>query len=300
MLRRLPVPDSRGIYGFPDALLTRLEEWQGHLRSRGSDQATTVLELTAPLNGARYLIEKRMPRGRPVLALEPHHDDLILSAGGHFLREPRPLTVVTVFTRSSSVHPEIRARYAGVNEISALRAEESRQAFRPLGATHHLLGLADADAPYESPDPASVEVLAGLLRPYIEENPKAELIAPAGVTRHPDHLRVHEAARLLGCRWFWDDTSFYPTYAANVDDRLLFELRTCGALTGEVRDVTQVVLHKLILLHMYQSQMQPLREMYRVLRYNWTVAAVLDVGRRVAPNARFGERFFRARPVGPV
>src|SRR5215211_5764226 len=205
--RPLPVPDDRGIYCFPDDLLACLDAWQGQLELRSPDEAGTILELVAPLSGVRYLIEERVPQGRPVLVLEPHHDDLILSAGGCFLVEPRPLTVVTVFTRSNSVHPDVRTRYAAIDEVSALRAEESRQALLPLFASHHLIGLKDADPPYSSYHPASIELLADLLRPYVDENPEAELIAPAGVTRHPDHLRLHQAARLLGCHWFWDDTS---------------------------------------------------------------------------------------------
>jgi LmbE family N-acetylglucosaminyl deacetylase len=223
---------------------------------------------------------------------------LILSAGGRMLSRPRPLSVVTVFTQTASVHPEVAA-LTSIDEISALRAEESRQALLPLQvARHHLVGLKDADAPYRANDPPSVSALADMLRPYVDQHPDAELIAPAGVTRHPDHLRVHEAARLLGCRWFWDDTSFYPTYAANVDDRHLFDLRVGGALTSELHDITDVVLDKLALLHMYQSQMQPPREMYRVLRYNWTVAAALHTGDGVFGNARFAERFFRVAGQG--
>ncbi|HEV8555173.1 MAG TPA: PIG-L family deacetylase [Actinophytocola sp.] len=297
--RPLPVPDGIGIYGFPDDMLASLDEWQGRLRSRRESGEPGILELVAPLTETRYLIEERAPRGRPVLALEPHHDDLVLSAGGYVLSRTRPLTVVTVFTQTTSVHPGISPGLSSIDEISALRAEESRQAFLPLHVTrHHLLGLNDADAPYQANDPRSVPLLADLLRPCLDEHPDAELIAPAGVTRHPDHLRVHEAARRLGCRWFWDDTSFYPTYAANVDDRHLFDLRVGRILTSEVQDITDVALDKLVLLHMYQSQMQPQREMYRVLRYNWTVAAPLHSDDGVSGNARFAERFFRVAGQG--
>lgn len=253
-----------------------------------------ILELTTPLSKTSYFIEERTPCGRLVLALEPHHDDLILSAGGYFLSQPRPLVVVTVFTQSNSMHPDVGARGISIDEISALRAEEPQQALRPFQATHHLLGLKDADPPYVAHDSSSVERLADKLRRYVDEHPDAELIAPASVTRHPDHLLVHEVARQLGCRWFWDDTSFYPTYAANVDDRHLFEQRIGRMLACEVQDITNVALDKLTLLRMYESQMQPLREMYRVLRYNWTVAAQLNAGKQSSPDARFGERLFSA------
>lgn len=283
----LPVPDGTGIYGFPNDLLSSLDSWQRQLATLRATGAERIIELVAPLSETSYLIEARVPAGRPVLAIEPHHDDLILSAGGYFLSQPRPLTVITVFTRSNSVHPDLSDRYESLHQISALRAEESHQAFIPLQAEQHVLELKDADPPYAAHDPAAVERLSDTLRPLIEQHPDAELIAPAGVTRHPDHLLVHEVARQLGCRWFWDDTSFYPTYAANVDDRLLFEQRTSGRLTLGIEDITGCALDKLTLLHMYQSQMQPLREMYRVLRYNWTVAAGTG-------DFLFAERFFRS------
>lgn len=287
----VPVPDAVGIYSFPSDILTAHEQWQ---RELASSREGGLIELIAPLSGKRYLVKARTPpSGKPIMALEPHHDDLILSAGGYLLTQRRPLTVVTVFTRSNSVHPDISTTYASVDEISRLRAEESRQAFRTLQATHHMLGMKDADPPYKAYDPRDVDQFCNAVESLVRENGDADLIAPAGVTRHPDHLLVHEAARRLGCRWFWDDTAFYPTYAANVNDQHLFELRTKSILEDFVEDITNVVLDKLTLLHMYQSQMQPVREMYRVLRYNWTVAAKMLAPAANADLNRFAERFFK-------
>lgn len=286
----IPVPDPVGVYSFPSDILTAHEKWQ---RALALSRAGGLIELTAPFSGWSYLIMKRSLLNRkPILALEPHHDDLVLSAGGYLLIQRRPLTVITVFTKSNSVHPHAYSGRPSVDEISKLRAEESRQAFRALQATHHMLDIKDADPPYRAFDPNVVDTVCNVVEPLVRDNGDADIIAPAGVTRHPDHLLVHEVARRLGCRWFWDDTAFYPTYAASVDDRHLFELRTKNALAEFAQDITDVVLDKLTLLHMYQSQMQPPREMYRVLRYNWTVAAKM-LTPAANPNLfRFAERFF--------
>jgi 2'-N-acetylparomamine deacetylase / 2'''-acetyl-6'''-hydroxyneomycin deacetylase len=294
----LPAPDAAGVYGFPDDLLQAHHVWQGWLSARRHANADTVVELTAPHTGARYLIEERIPSGRPVVAIEPHHDDLALSASGLFLTCPVPLTVITVFTRSASVHPALQSLYPSAEVVSALRAAEASQALRPLQAAASLLGHKDADPPYRGYCEAAIDELAEELTSILADHGDAELIAPAGVTRHPDHLLVHEAARRVGCRWFWDDVAFWPTYALSADDRHLFDTRAGQTLTPELVDVTGVVLDKLTLPHMHASQMQPLRAMYRPLRYAWTIAAQLPERRHHPAAAVFAERFFRrGRPT---
>ncbi|WP_219509716.1 hypothetical protein [Nonomuraea ceibae] len=115
--------------------------------------------MIAPYGDHPYLIEERTPSGRPVAVIEPHHDDLALSASGLFLTEPRPLTVITVFTRSRSAHRSVRAVHHGQAAISALRAEESRQALLPLHAGRQMLGHHDATAPYGPYNPAQLSAV---------------------------------------------------------------------------------------------------------------------------------------------
>ncbi|MFD8288444.1 hypothetical protein ACFV2B_09430 [Streptomyces lavendulae] len=45
--------------------------------------------------------------------IERRHDDFALSASVHFFDHPRPLTVITVFNRSDSVHPSLENTYRG-------------------------------------------------------------------------------------------------------------------------------------------------------------------------------------------
>jgi LmbE family N-acetylglucosaminyl deacetylase len=291
LVSALPVPDAVGIYGFPDALLDAHRAWQEHLAELRDQAADDVLEVAAPHGGARYLIARRRPRGRPVLAIEPHHDDLVLSASGLLLARPAPLTVVTVFTRSASVHPELSVLYPGIKQVTELRAAEAQSSLLPLGAARYLLGHKDADPPYQPYDPAVMEMVVEQLRPIVAAHPDAQLLAPAAVTRHPDHLLVHEAARRLGCTWFWEDVAFWPTYALSADDRQLFRARVADTLVPEAVDVTGVILDKLTLLHLHASQMQPLSAMYRPIRYAYTAARALPpkVG------ALYSERYYQPR-----
>jgi len=282
----LPVPDAVGIYGFPAALDIAHQAWLDELAG-----IVGVLELDAPHGGDHYCMAPRQPSGRPVLVIEPHHDDFILSASGSMLVRPAPLTIVTVFARSASVHPLLSTTYASIESVSALRRAEATQSLRPFGAEHIRLGYKDADPPYAPYDDAVLDDVVERLRWVVEQLPEAELLAPAAVTRHPDHLLVHEAARRLGCRWFWEDVAFWPTYALGSDDRHLFDLRTRNTLVPELVDITSAVLDKLTLLRLHASQMQPLVSMYRPIRHAWTTAAALRDG---DPCALYAERFYRS------
>ncbi|MFD5855623.1 PIG-L deacetylase family protein [Streptomyces chartreusis] len=288
----LPVPDTEGIYTFPDDLVRAHQEWTDHLVKRHRSHDHHVIELMAPHNGRPHFIELRHPAGRPVLAIEPHHDDFALSASGTFLAHPRPLTVATVFTRSTSVHPTLEDAYTAEDVVSGLRDREGAAALAPLGATRVLLGYKDADPPYQPYSQDRLEQITDELRDVVDAHPDAELLAPAAVTRHPDHLLVHEAAVRLGCRWFWEDLAFWSTYALAACDQHLFRART-GTGTGttmatELVDITDVILDKTTVLRMHGSQMHPARKMYRPIRHAWTTAADLPTG-----TGTYAERFYR-------
>jgi LmbE family N-acetylglucosaminyl deacetylase len=287
---RLPVPDAAGVYTFPDDLAVAHRAHQEDLAERRRGGDTTITEVTAPYDAHSYLIEQRRPAGRPLIVIEPHHDDLALSASGLLLSQPRPLTVVTVFTRSASAHASALAQHPGQEAVSALRALEAAQALRPLQAEQRLLGHRDARPPYRPYEPGALEHITAELEHVLTEFGDAELLAPAAVTRHPDHLLVHDAARRLGCRWFWEDVAFWQTYALSPDDQHLFHQRIGDSLAPELADITSVLLDKLTLLYLHASQLQPLHAMYRPLRHAWTTAAPL---RPPGCRACFAERFYR-------
>ncbi|WP_329404067.1 PIG-L deacetylase family protein [Streptomyces melanogenes] len=287
-MTRLPLPDADGIYTFPTDLLAAHREWMDSLTG-----AKETMTLTAPLTLSPYWIEPRKPSGRPVVVIEPHHDDFVLSASGYFLAHPRPLTVVTVFTRSRSVHPSFENTYSSVQTVSELRDREAAQSLLPLGAARVGLGYKDVEKPYRTPEPAQVDRIASELTAVLDGMEDAELIAPAAVTRHPDHLAVHEAARRLGCGWFWEDVAFWSTYALSGCDRQLFQERAGDELMPEVEDITDTVLDKVTLLHMHGSQMHPARKMYRPIRHAHTVAADMLPDADARTQGQYAERFYR-------
>ncbi|MFJ2212939.1 PIG-L deacetylase family protein [Streptomyces sp. NPDC101062] len=284
----LSVPDADGIYTFPDDLVRVHRRWTDQLAERHRAQDQRVIELKAPHSGHPYFIEMRRPTGRPVLVIEPHHDDFALSASGTFLAHPRPLVVVTVFTRSSSVHPTLEDTYSTETAVSDLRNREGAAALAPFAATRLLLGHKDADPPYRPHSHDQLEGITAELHEVIANHPDAELLAPAAVTRHPDHLVVHEAAVRLGCRWFWEDLAFWSTYALAGCDQHLFRARTGPILAPELVDITDVLLDKVTVLRMHGSQMHPARKMYRPIRHAWTTAANLPAG-----SGTYAERFYR-------
>ncbi|MEU9089736.1 PIG-L family deacetylase [Streptomyces sp. NPDC048428] len=288
----MPVPDAMGIYTFPDDLDHAHHQWTHQLLTRHRAHDHQVIELMAPHSGRPHFIELRRPTGRPVLALEPHHDDFALSASGTFLAHPRPLTVATVFTRSTSVHPSLEDAYSTESAVSHLREREGAAALAPLAATRLALGHKDAEPPYRPYDEGRLDQITEELRAIVSAHPDAELLAPAAVTRHPDHLLVHEAAVRLGCRWFWEDLAFWSTYALAGCDQHLFRSRTRAALVPSLVDITSVVLDKCTVLRMHGSQMYPARKMYRPIRHAWTAAADLP-----GDSGTYAERFYRTESL---
>lgn len=286
----LPEPDADGIYTFPEALLQAHQSHQQVLDAQACDGNTSVIEVTAPYTGDRFLIQRPALASRPLVVIEPHHDDLALSASGMLLYQARPLTVITVFTRSNTVHRAARQHYPDESAVSTLRAIEANETLRVFSARHLQLGYPDARPPYAPYDSTLLNKVTQDLENTLAELGDAELLAPAAVTRHPDHLLVHEAARRLGCRWFWEDIAFWSTYGLSVDDQQLFRERVGDSLAEETYDITPVLLDKFTLLRLHASQLQPDAALYRPLRYAWTIAAPL---RQRSGRPRFAERFFR-------
>ncbi|WP_406359478.1 PIG-L family deacetylase [Streptomyces sp. NBC_00715] len=290
-LVKLPAPDAEGIYTFPDDLVRAHQQWTDALAERHRAHDDRVIELRAPHSRHPHYIEVRRPAGRPVLVIEPHHDDFALSASGTFLAHPRPLTVVTVFTRSTSVHPALEGTYSTEAAVSAVRDREGAAALTPFDAARVPLGHKDADPPYRPFSRERLERITEELHEVATTHPDAELLAPAAVTRHPDHLLVHEAAVRLGCRWFWEDLAFWTTYALSGCDQHLFHTRPDRpALRPSTVEITDVILDKVTVLRMHGSQMHPDRKAYRPIRHAWTAAADLLDG---IGTGTYAERFYR-------
>lgn len=264
----LPSPDGPGVYTFSELL------WEMHERV-GSPVPTS---------------EPRVGSGVPIVALEPHPDDLVLSCGGRLLLEGRELYVISVCSESRTVHPGLASGDEAPEEIAGARRAENRAALAMLGAEILELGWKDAGKPYRPTTGGRIEELLDEMDAVRARLPDSyELLAPAAVTRHPDHVLVHEAARRLGCRWFWEDVGFFPTYARSVEDRRWFTEGHGFGLVAEHTDISAAVLKKVAMLSEYRTQACSPEEITGVLRYAWAVGA------EAGETGAFMERNYRSR-----
>ena len=165
-----------------------------------------------------------MPR---LLAVSPHLDDAVFSAGGTLAlraREGWDVAVATCFTLSvpdpqgfalacqldKGLGPEV--------DYMSLRRKEDRHACAAIGATARHLpfpeaphrGYASAPALFAGvrPDDGIADALAAALRDLVAELRPDLILGPAGIGNHADHLIVRDL--LLGAPWaaplrLWDD-----------------------------------------------------------------------------------------------
>jgi len=88
------------------------------------------------------------PQGRPLVAIEPHMDDVVLSAGGRLLlhRGKRPVVLLSV-TRDSNVSGSwsLQREFFDDAAVTALRVAESDRVVELAGGgEHRSLGIPDA------------------------------------------------------------------------------------------------------------------------------------------------------------
>jgi LmbE family N-acetylglucosaminyl deacetylase len=203
------------------------------------------------------------------VALQPHADDVALSLGGTLLQVSGAIDVITTHS-------------ASIENGGAERTAEDRRFAQSISARLQTLGVAErtsADPHDRGLDPAICGAITG-------HSPGTLLLAPAAVSRHPDHRAVMEASLALRCGILWEDVAFWGIYALSVDDRVLFSTRMAASLecyTLVAVDISCFVDQKDALLGLYRSQSL---DRWRPLRFAWTAARELD-----APFA-FCERMF--------
>lgn len=162
-----------------------------------------------------------------LLAVSPHLDDAVFSAGGTLAlraREGWDVTVATCFTltmpdpQGFALACQLDKGLGPEVDYMALRREEDRDACAAIGATARHLpfpeaphrGYASARALFAGvrPDDDIAEALAAALQDLVAE-PRPDLIlGPAGIGNHADHLIVRDL--LLAVPWaaplqLWDD-----------------------------------------------------------------------------------------------
>lgn len=184
----------------------------------------------------------------PVLAVSPHLDDAVLSAGATLaalVAAGRPVTVLTVFAGDPgpALSPVAERHHArcglGVDAMERRRAED-RAALTRLGADPRHGALGDAvyrrrtdggwvcteegelfDPP--PPDPALDDAVTELVGQALEETRSGLLLGPAGVGGHVDHVLVARAvARCARERlvpsWRWRDQPYTLSSGAVPED----------------------------------------------------------------------------------
>ncbi|HVM20444.1 MAG TPA: hypothetical protein VM307_10830, partial [Egibacteraceae bacterium] len=145
----LPEPDVHGVWSFGPTLLESHREHLARLAVAVPQEelVTRAVPTAAALHDAEewLSVRRRSRRGRPLVAVEPHADDMVLSAGGFALTCGRPLHTVTVFSEGSSLHYEYdNVVRADRSTVTQWRHRESTTASELLSATSESLGLAEA------------------------------------------------------------------------------------------------------------------------------------------------------------
>ena len=132
-----------------------------------------------------------------VLAVSPHLDDAVLSAGELLVAHPGSV-VLTVFAGIPVRYEDlgewdVASGFAAGDDVVALRREEDSHAVAHLGAD--ALWLDFLDYQYSEQQPSAAEIAAAVhgARASIDVD---TLALPLGLD-HPDHVRTHEACALL-------------------------------------------------------------------------------------------------------
>jgi LmbE family N-acetylglucosaminyl deacetylase len=197
-------------------------------------------------------------RGRIVQALQPHPDDVALSIGGFLARIEADISLLTIF--------------CGGTHLDAVtqRSLEDQECANLLHAQYRCLEFAERAS---IDDPANIDSIGARVRSeVIVEDADKMLMAPAAVSRHPDHRVVQRLAIDLGCAVFWEDVAFWGIYGCSIDDRVLFSQRRelkLDEFTLVAVDISSQLEAKASMLSCYQSQS---RDRWRPLRYGWTAA----------------------------
>ena len=210
----------------------------------------------------------RPPRsGASLMLLQPHPDDAALSAGGLVGSVRRPIAVITTHSASRDSSTTVR------------RGEEDKTWARLNGVDASALPFAESSTKERAswqPDIAVAQELQVIKDPF-------DVIAPAGVGRHPDHAQLHRIAFAMGVGAFWEDLAFWGIYGLSSCDRRLVALAPDARWVLVTLDIGGSLHDKVLGLACYPSQSL---ELWRPVRHAWTAA------REVSAPFHFGERYF--------
>jgi LmbE family N-acetylglucosaminyl deacetylase len=230
------------------------------------------------------------PPGRPLVAIEPHMDDVALSAGGRLLlrRGERPVVLLSV-TRESNVsgYWTLQREFFDDAEITALREAESSIVAELAGGVHRSLDIPDAPLRYRPasewnaknltmlqdgfaayygfpPQPDDIDALAKRLADEVLPLDPAELWIPLGLGGHCDHRITRDACiAMIAAHWdrfeaipilLYEDHP-YSTYFPRQLEQIVAAFAARGTrLTPVPADITSVFDEKVRLVGVYASQ----------------------------------------------
>ena len=230
------------------------------------------------------------PPARPLVAIEPHMDDIALSAGGRLLlrRGERPVVLLSV-TRESNVsgYWTLQREFFDDAAITALREAESSLVAELAGGTHRTLGIPDAPLRYRPaaewnamtlmalqdglaaylafpPQPDDVRALAQRLAAEVLPLEPAELWIPLGLGGHTDHRMTRDACVVMIAE-HWDrfanipvllyEDHPYSTYFPAQLEQIVRAFAAHGTrLTPQPADISSVFEGKVHLVGVYASQ----------------------------------------------
>jgi len=236
------------------------------------------------------LIPPRATEGRPLVAIEPHMDDVALSAGGRLLlrRGTQPI-VLLASTRESNVscYWSLGRDFFDANEVTALRCAESELAAQFAGASLVILDRPDAPLrfqPAERWSPQSFLRMHDALAPFLGFAPQAgearalseqlarevlalepaELWIPLGLGGHIDHRMTRDAClMMIAAHWdrfasipilLYEDHPYSVYFPHQLHDVIEAFAKYGVRLTPDVVDIEPVFDEKIRLVSVYASQ----------------------------------------------
>lgn len=181
-----------------------------------------------------------------ILAVSPHLDDAILSAGSFLSEESAQaeIHIVTLFAGDpiEPLSPLAKAHHSrwglGLNATS-LRRSEDLLACASIGARSHHEQFVDAiyrkdssgidiyssdSQLYEEPRETKLEgLLDASLKQIIEDIRPTLMLAPLGIGWHVDHILTRDAVRRVATSFglpivYWADVPYAKTYGLPTDD----------------------------------------------------------------------------------
>lgn len=193
----------------------------------------------------------------PLVVVEPHADDAVLSLGGLLLSVNRPVRLLTVFSESSGVHPQVRPLLdqLGVSDVG-LRHEEARAAAQVLQADWRPLGFRSATPPdVPGSSEAQVEAIVRAIQEHCSRD--SIVLLPAAFGRHPDHVILSRCESAFAWCVLYEDVAPVDAYASRTSDfweRFHSLSRQHAALYWAIDDVLDA---KVATAGLFRSQFSP-------------------------------------------